>query len=117
MGKSKETGAWGERLAEEYLQGKGFVILHRNWRAAHKEVDLIALDGDLLVFVEIKTRSGLAYGFPEEAVTASKQAHLRTAATLFLERHPQYATVRFDVVSILLINGAIDELLHLEDAF
>jgi putative endonuclease len=117
MGKHNETGARGELLAEEFLIGKGFTLLHRNWRTAHKEVDLIALDGGMLVFIEIKTRGGLRFGYPEEAVSVVKQAHLRVAAEAFIELYPQYPTVRFDVVSILLRNGIIEEILHLVDAF
>jgi len=117
MGKHNETGARGEHMAEESLIARGYTLLHRNWRTAHKEVDLIALDGDMLVFIEIKTRSGLRFGFPEEAVSLAKQAHLRAAAEVFLDLYPQYTTVRFDVISILLRNGDIEELLHLRDAF
>lgn len=117
MGKHKETGTRGERIAEEYLLSKGYTILHRNWRTAHKEIDLIVQDGRDLVFVEIKTRSGLAFGFPEEAVSVAKQTHLRTAAEVFMEQHQEFATARFDVISIMLHNGAIKELLHLQDAF
>lgn len=117
MGKHNETGTRGERIAEEYLANKGFTILHRNWRNARKEIDLIALDGKELVFVEIKTRGGLAFGFPEEAVTIAKQAHLRAGANAYLEQHPQYATARFDVISILFRYGAIKEVVHLRDAF
>ncbi len=117
MGKHNETGARGERIAEEFISRKGYSLLHRNWRCGRKEVDLIATDGDLLVFIEIKTRSGLGFGFPEEAVSTVKQAHLRAAAEQFLELHPEFTAVRFDVVSILLRDGAIAELLHLEDAF
>ena len=117
MGKHNETGARGERMAEEFLLNKGYTLLHRNWRTAHKEVDLIALDGAELVFIEIKTRSGLAFGFPEESVSSAKQAHLRAAAETFIELYPLYTSVRFDVISILLHHGEIEELLHLQDAF
>jgi putative endonuclease len=117
MGKHNETGARGEQIAQEFLQAKGYTLLHRNWRTARKEVDLIALDGEMLVFIEIKTRSGFAFGFPEEAVGPQKQQHLRVAATAFLRLFPQYRTVRFDVVSIMLRNGHIEELRHLVDAF
>jgi putative endonuclease len=117
MGKHNETGARGERMAEEFLLNKGYTLLHRNWRTAHKEVDLIALDGTELVFIEIKTRSGLGFGFPEESVSAVKQAHLRAAAETFIELYPVYTSVRFDVISILLHKGAMEELLHLQDAF
>ena len=104
-------------MAEDYLLAKGYTILHRNWRTARKEVDLIARNADELVFIEIKTRSGLGYGFPEESVSTAKQTNLRTAAEIFLEAHPHFKTVRFDVISIILRNGAIEELRHLQDAF
>lgn len=117
MGKNRETGSRGERIAEEYLLAKGFTILHRNWRTAHKEVDLIAYEAGLLVFLEIKTRSGLLFGFPEESVTEAKQNHLRIAAEVFLEKFSEYKTVRFDIISIVLKDGAVADLRHIIDAF
>ncbi len=117
MGKSNETGARGERIAEEYLLNKGLTILHRNWRTAHKEVDLIAVDGDMLVFFEIKTRSSFRLGFPEESVSATKQSHIYTAAREFLNQYPHYRTVRFDIVSIVMRNGIIEDIRHFVDAF
>lgn len=117
MGKHNETGRLGERLAADYLLHAGFQILHRNWRSAHREIDLISLENDELVFVEIKTRSGINYGFPEESVSLIKQAHLRAAAEDFLEQHPEYTLARFDVISILLQGENIQEILHLRDAF
>ena len=117
MGKHNETGRSGERIAEEYLIKNGYSILHRNWRTAHKEIDLVALEGSDLVFVEIKTRSGTAYGFPEEAVSLKKQAHLRAAATIFMEQYPEHTVARFDVISIMMRNGSLEDLLHLRDAF
>lgn len=117
MSKHNETGARGERIAQDYLLRQGYFILHRNWRTGHKEVDLIALDGPLLVFVEIKTRGGLRFGFPEESVSPAKQAHVRAAAEIFLEAYPEYTTVRFDVISIILRDSAIEEIRHLKDAF
>jgi putative endonuclease len=117
MGKHNETGTRGERFAEEYLVSKGFSILHRNWRAMRKEIDLIAIDGGELVFIEIKTRGGTAYGYPEEAVTLTKQAHLRAGAEAFMEQYPEYPTARFDIISIMMRNNTVEELLHLRDAF
>ena len=117
MGKHNETGARGEHIAQEFLLAKGFDILHRNWRAGRREIDVVAMDGDMLVFIEIKTRGGILFGYPEEAVTARKQGYLRQAAQSFMRLHPQYPCARFDIVSILLRNGAIEEILHLPDAF
>ena len=117
MGKNRETGTRGERIAEQYLLAKGFSILYRNWRTAHKEVDLIALDKGLLVFLEIKTRSSLLFGFPEESVTEAKQGHLRFAAEAFLEQFPEHKTARFDIISIVLKDGVVADLRHIQDAF
>lgn len=117
MGKHNETGARGEQFAETYLRSKGYEILCRNWRHGHKEIDLIAVDEGMLVFVEIKARGGLRFGFPEEAVTAKKQSHMQIAATAYLEQFPAYRTVRFDVVSILFRGSDVEELKHLVDAF
>jgi len=117
MGKNRETGTRGEQIAEEYLLTKGYTLLHRNWRTGHKEVDLIAEDEGLLVFLEIKTRTGLGFGYPEESVTEAKQNHLRAAAEVFLELFPDHTTVRFDVISILLNGTTVAELRHIEDAF
>ena len=117
MRKNNETGARGERLAEEYLREKGYFILNRNWRYIHKEVDLIVRDGDTLVFVEIKTRNGWRFGLPEESVSLTKQQHLRVAASAYLEQFPGYKWVRFDVITIVFQNELIDEFRHLIDAF
>jgi len=117
MRKNNETGARGERLAEEYLREKGYFILNRNWHYVHKEVDLIARDGDTLVFVEIKTRHGWRFGFPEESVSIKKQQNLRDAASAYLEQYPEFEWVRFDVITIVFQNERIDEFRHLIDAF
>ncbi len=117
MAKHKETGIKGEHIAENFLLKKGYNILHMNWRSGKKEVDSIAQKGDSVVFIEVKTRRSHDFGFPEEAVTLSKQAHLKTAAEAFFETYKEHDNVRFDVVSILLKGEEIIEILHFEDAF
>lgn len=117
MGKHNETGARGEHLAEVYLRDNGYEILYRNWRHGHKEIDLIAVDAGLLVFVEIKTRGSFRFGFPEEAVDLRKQSNMRTAAEAFLNRFPTFRTVRFDVLTIVFRGEVVEELRHLIDAF
>lgn len=117
MAKHNETGAKGELLALEHLRGKGYKILATNWRSGHKEIDILAADGPTLLIIEIKTRGGLAYGYPEEAVTKPKQEMLRKAADKYMEAHREYTQVRYDVISIMMKDGVVTELLHLEDAF
>lgn len=118
MGHNLALGAHGEQLAAEYLADAGMEIVERNWRSRHGEIDLIAADGDGLVFVEVKTRTGTAFGLPAEAVTATKQRRIRLLGLEWLresERH--WGRVRFDVVSILLVRGTAPRIEHIEGAF
>jgi putative endonuclease len=80
----KETGRYGEALAERYLIKAGYEIVARNWRCAAGELDLIAWQGETLVFVEVRTRRGAQLGSPEESVTPAKQAKLIELAYTFL---------------------------------
>jgi putative endonuclease len=96
------VGAYGERRAVEHLIDGGMVLLDRNWRCRHGEIDIVARDGDVIVFCEVKTRRGDGFGTPAEAIVASKASRLRRLAALWLEDHPvRPAEVRFDVVSVL----------------
>lgn len=117
MSKHNETGLKGEQIAEKFLIDKGYEVLHRNWCSGKKEIDLVTLKDGRLVFVEVKTRSGTGFGFPEEAVTEKKQSHLKQAAEAYLEDNPGHKEIQFDIVSISLKRGAPAEILHLEDAF
>jgi len=117
MTKHKQTGAIGEQIAAKFLENKNYLILHQNWRYEKKEVDIIALDKEMLVFVEVKTRRDFSFGFPEEAVTVQKQNFLKTAADAFVEAHPQYNQLRFDIISIIVDAAIAKEIKHFEDAF
>lgn len=110
-------GRLGERLAERYLRRHGYRIVKRNFRAAGAEIDLVALDGDTLVFVEVKTRRGERAGTPAEAVGTLKQERLRRAAAAYVTRYrvgPR--PMRFDVVAICGEGGS-RRLDLLRDAF
>ena len=95
-------GAYGERVAARHLVAEGLVVLDRNWRCDAGELDLVLRDGDVLVFCEVKTRSGTAYGHPLEAVDTAKTDRLVRLADAWIDAHqvssPQ---VRFDVVAVL----------------
>lgn len=94
-------GRRGEDRAAQYLRRRGYRILARNWRCRLGEIDLIALDGDTLVFVEVKTRRGDVFGAPELAVTPRKQRQLTKAALSFImSRKLGHLSGRFDVVAI-----------------
>ena len=95
-------GEYGERVAVRHLQAEGFTILARNWRCDLGELDVVALDGEVLVFCEVKTRSGLGFGSPLEAVTRAKAARQRRLASRWLDEHEQRPRqIRFDVVGVL----------------
>src|SRR5580692_4512188 len=94
-------GRRGERAAEKYLRRNGYRIVARNFRAAGAEIDLVAMDGDVLVFVEVKTRRSRDAGAPEEAVDERKQKQIRRAAELFATRYREdEIEMRFDIVAV-----------------
>lgn len=97
-----ETGVVGEELAVAYLQQKDYVILERNWRCKHFEIDIIATHENLLVFVEVKTRNSLAFGYPEESISKIKMKRLKLAAAHYHFHHPRFKRIQFNVISILL---------------
>jgi putative endonuclease len=95
-------GCWGENLAEKYLRKKGYTIIERNFRCRSGEIDIIAMDGTELVFIEVKTRQNLNFGLPCESVTASKIIRLKRAAACYASTHQiERSGVRLDVVEIL----------------
>ncbi|MGB9893331.1 MAG: YraN family protein [Candidatus Saccharicenans sp.] len=111
-------GNWGEELAAEYLVKKGYQIIEKHFYFHHTEIDLIARDGDYLVFVEVKTRSSADFGLPEEAVTERKKYHLRRAAEgyLYLNNLSQ-VNCRFDVISVSFRPDGQTSLEHYQNAF
>lgn len=111
-----ELGNRGESLAEKYLLESGYQILERNWRFSRAEVDIIAKDAEILVFVEVKTRSSDAFGKPEESVTPKKEALLKDAASVYMEQISHDWEIRFDIISIL-VNGEGHSIEHFKDAF
>ena len=97
----KELGRAGEAKAEEILREKGYRILERSCRTKLGEIDLVAQDGKTLVFVEVKARSGLSFGLPQEAVHKKKQRHMVRAALAYIkQKRLGVIPVRFDVVAI-----------------
>ena len=117
MSKHNKIGIKGEQIAADYLLNKGYLILYRNWRSGKKEIDIIAFKDNTVVVVEIKTRSRVDFGYPEEFVNTRKQGFLRTAGIAFLNEHPQYTHLRFDIVSIIITGDTVKEIMHFEEAF
>ena len=110
-----ELARAGESLARDHLGSLGFAIVAQNLRLGRGELDLVARHGNTLVFVEVKTRSGLDFGLPLEAVTPAKQRALRALAARYLAENPHYGPVRFDCIGILW--GDPPQLEHLQAAF
>jgi putative endonuclease len=97
----QRLGAEGERAAEHHLRRQGYAILERNYRCRAGEIDLIALHAGVVVFVEVKTRTGAEAGTPLEAVTRHKQRQIARAAQYYLSTHRlDHRDVRFDVVAV-----------------
>ena len=115
----RQTGLQYEEKAAEYMKQQGYQILDANWRCLYGEIDLIARDGDQLVFCEVKTRTEDGIGTPGEAVSLSKQKKLTAAALSYLSEHPSGLQPRFDVVEVTLSggNGAVLSVEHLKNAF
>jgi len=116
MAKHITLGKKGEELARKYLEDKGYLILETNWRHDRDEVDIIAMDGDELVIVEVKTRSSDRYGEPEDDVSWAKEKFLIRATEAYLEEKDLDIDSRFDIISIIL-NENECRIKHIEDAF
>jgi putative endonuclease len=101
-------GRFGEDVAVEHLQQGGVQILDRRWRCPEGELDIVVRDGATVAFVEVKTRSGVGFGTPAEAVTPVKLRRLRRLAWLWLAAHDEHPLeVRIDVVSVLRTPGGV----------
>ena len=109
-------GQKGEALAVSFLRKKGYRIKVCNYKTRIGEIDIIAADGDVLVFVEVKTRESLEYGHPFEAVNARKRKKIASVAMLYLKKFDDLPPCRFDVVSIHINNGK-PECELIKDAF
>lgn len=117
MAKHLETGKKGEEIAAQFLQEKGLEILEINWRHGRAEVDIIARNGKVLVFVEVKTRSYDFFGKPEEFVNKTKTRLMANAAAAYMKANHHDWAIRFDIVSILMKNENEWTVEHFRDAF
>lgn len=111
-------GRWGENIAQDYLVGKGYSVIERNVRTEFGEIDLIAQREGVIVFVEVKTRTGGHFGNPEEAITRKKSTHMVESAQSFMQNHPELiGEWRIDVIAILQkSSNKPPEITHFENA-
>ncbi len=99
-------GSWGEQLAGRFLQEQGYRILATNYRCAHGEVDIVAQEGEELVFVEVRTRRAGMFGGPEESLTQRKLQRLLATCQHYVQQHGQEETAwRVDLISVYLEQG------------
>jgi len=112
------TGCFGEALAVEFLTRRRYAIVEVNYRKPYGEVDIIARDGDILVFVEVKTRKSSGFGTPFEAVDSRKQRQISRIAQEYLQSHGLLETsARFDVIAIRLDGDQPAVIDHIKNAF
>lgn len=116
-----QLGDWGEEAAGRFLQGQGFAILDRKYRCRWGEIDLVARDGEELVFVEVRTRRNTSFGTAEESVTAAKARRLLATCQDYMQKHPSDQPEadtrwRIDLVSVRPVPGKAPRIDHLRNA-
>jgi putative endonuclease len=112
-----EFGLQGERVAEKWLQSRGWKVLQRRYRSGHRDIDLVAQREDLVVFVEVKARMGSDFGDPVEAVNWKKRGELVRSACTWIDRHGRPGEVyRFDIIGVLVAGDRV-RVRHVENAF
>lgn len=117
MARHNDTGKGGEERAAEYLVSRGYVVRDVNWRNGKYELDIVACKDNVLVVVEVKTRSSLEYMRPEEAVTPAKCRRIIDAADAYLRHYDLPYEVRFDVMALVKKSDGAYDIEHIEDAF
>ena len=116
MAKHNVLGKQGEEYAAQYLEKEGYEILDRNWMSGHKDLDIVAVKDNTLVFVEVKTRSSMDWGDPEDAVTDQKIRSIVHSADAYIRYNCLDMDVRFDIISIVTDDeGYTVE--HIKEAF
>ena len=116
MAQHNETGKQGEAEATRYLREQGYEIMTRNYRYQHAEIDLIAKKGKLLVFAEVKTRTNLSFGNPEEFVSYTKAKLVMKAAEQYIFANDWLHDIRFDIIAVSIAGNEL-RIKHIEDAF
>jgi len=116
MADSHLLGQKGEDLAADHLRKKGYIIVHRNWKAGKREIDIVAENKDYIVFIEVKTRADNYQMHPRNAVTSEKQRSIIYAADIYIQRYNINKESRFDIVTVIT-DGKSVEVEHIEDAF
>ena len=115
MAAHNELGKWGEDLAAAYLERKGYTIVERDWKSGRRDIDIIALDNDVVVFVEVKTRKNRLFGEPEEAIDYRKRQNLQQAINHYVKFRNIRQEIRFDIISVVGTIGTEPDIQHIQD--
>jgi len=113
----KNLGSKGESLAVTFIKKRGYTVITRNYKTPFGEIDIIAKDGDTVVFIEVKTRKNTVFGYPFESVNKKKMQKIKNSALHYLKKQGQEFRVRFDVISIVSTYSGHNEVEHITDAF
>lgn len=116
-GRHISTGRSGEQAAVEYLKKHGHIVLEKNYRNGKHEIDLISLSNGILVFTEVKTRTGTGFGMPEEAVNAKKRVTILKTAEQYILEHNRPEDIRFDILALQQQKDGSYKITVFEDAF
>lgn len=116
MAQHNELGKKGEELAIDYLLNNGYSIVEKNYRFKKAEVDIIAKKGDVLIAVEVKTRSSIYYGNPQEFVNPKKIQLLVSAIDNYVNEYDLDVEIRFDIIAVIKEQNSF-KIEHIEDAF
>ena len=117
MAAHNDLGKKGELLAQEWLLQHGYELIHKNWRYARSEVDIIATKESVLHFIEVKARTTSSFGFPEESITEKKIQNLMIAGEEFLYRFPEWKRIQYNVLSIYIGSSQDVEYFFIEDVY
>lgn len=117
MAAHNDLGHWGEDKAAEYLEGKGYRIVERDWRMGHRDLDIVALDDSTLVIAEVKTRRNDFFMEPEQAVDKKKIRSLTIAANAFVKSRRLGLPIRFDIITVVGVESGNFHINHIENAF
>ena len=101
MAQHNELGCWGEAIATDYLRRKGYFIVEYDWKSGHRDIDIVAKDADVVVFVEVKTRRNRLYAEPSDAIDYRKMQNLKRAINHYVKYRHLDNEIRFDIISIV----------------
>lgn len=115
MAAHNELGQWGEAVAADYLQRQGYTIMERDWKSGHRDIDIIAWDGQMVVFVEVKARRNRQFIEPVEAISYQKLRNLRLSANHYIKYCRLNYQFRLDVITVVGLPGSEPEIEHIKD--